>query len=227
MKEQIEIDDLKFNIRSETFDEHTVRYVLKNHTYFKHLDIKEGDKILDIGMNIGTFSVTASKAGADVTGFEPNPENYNLALENISLNNVKVKTYNQAVSNRNGRGWLWLNNNNRGNHSLKYFRGREKISVEVKDIKDILRKNSFNKIKMDCEGEELNIIRTVRDWKSIKIIRLEYHRSLLKDHNNFKLDEMIRKLEADGFEVIGSRKSKWRDQMLTAIRKDIHEERTD
>src|SRR5690606_2136755 len=48
----------------------------------------DGACILDLGANIGAFSVLAGKLGADVVAVEPQPDNYSHLTENLSLNGL-------------------------------------------------------------------------------------------------------------------------------------------
>ena len=58
---------------------------------------------LDLGGNIGTFTVNVLAKGCKVYTYEPEPNNYKLLKKNIDLNSKlyfknRVKTYKKAVS---------------------------------------------------------------------------------------------------------------------------------
>jgi FkbM family methyltransferase len=215
--ELIERGGLKFNVRKETLDEWVVDEVLDNSAYMKHLMVKEGDIVLDIGMNIGVFTIDCINRFATVVSFEPEPENFKLANKNISENSFNGETFNMGVSNVDKEVKLYLNNKkNRGNHSTTKFAGREEITMKCRGINEVLNEYDFNKAKIDCEGEEYNILMAVKDWKNVERIRLEWHRRILKDEKNIKFNEIIKNLEGHGFEVICKRDGKGWVQMITA-----------
>ena len=218
--EQIKRNNLNFNIRPNTLDEWIVDEVLTPSCYMNHLCINSDDIVLDIGMNIGVFSVIALQEGAEVVAFEPEAENYAIAKSNIELNNYTADIYQMGISNKEKQISLYLNNKkNRGNHSTTKFRGRSEIKINCADINKVLKKREFTKIKMDCEGEEYKIIMAVKTWMQIKKIRFEWHRRILQDENNFLFTNMIEKLESDGFDVIAKRDGKGWTQMITANKK--------
>lgn len=73
-------------------------YILKEHewessiTKFIKDNLKEGQTFVDVGANIGYYSILASKLVGDkgrVFAFEPAPDCYQVLLKNIELNNCK------------------------------------------------------------------------------------------------------------------------------------------
>jgi FkbM family methyltransferase len=59
-------------------------------------EIQEGEVLVDIGANVGMYTVFAAKVrGANVLAFEPESQNYAVLNKNISLNNLgdQVKAY--------------------------------------------------------------------------------------------------------------------------------------
>lgn len=72
--------------------------------YFQKI-IAEDSIIIDIGANIGYYALLESQLAAKghVYAIEPVPENYNLLLRNIALNDCRnLSTYNLAIGNVNG-----------------------------------------------------------------------------------------------------------------------------
>ena len=122
----------------------------------KPLAINADDIVLDIGMNIGVFTVQAMDKGAKVVSFEPEPQNYLMAKSNVELNKSTmeefdaVELHNKGVSNENKTISLFLNNKkNRGNHSTTKFKGREEIKIDCVDINDVLKTRKFTKAKIN------------------------------------------------------------------------------
>ena len=210
---------LQFKLRNDTLDEYMLNEALMPREYVKPMQLRRGDVVLDIGMNIGGFSIFADFIGAKLISYEPDPSNYEIACDNIELNNSKVKAYNKAVADKSGTISFYINTlKNRGVHSIIPTNGRKVLSVECEDINEILKRESPNKIKIDCEGAEYSIIKAVKEWGSVRLIRMEWHRKMLKDESNEKLDEVWDILLHAGFRIKGKRNGRGWVQMLTAER---------
>lgn len=68
--------------------------------YLKNIQL--GDKVVDIGANVGYFTVLAAKLVGEngtVIGYEANPEVYSILRDNISMNwlTKQTKLYNKAI----------------------------------------------------------------------------------------------------------------------------------
>jgi len=155
-------------------------------------EIKDADTILDIGAHIGLFALYASQfcKNGKIYCFEPVNENFNLLTENLKLNNIRNVIANKlAVSSKSGNVTIYLNEDESG-HSM-YLSGPKSVQVQSISLKDIIDSNNLEKsdfIKMDCEGEEYEIINSVPKeyFEKIKKICIEYHfadekPSLIKD----------------------------------------------
>ena len=89
---------------------HQIDPVLYEEIYLKniyfHEIIKEGMNIVDVGANIGAYTILAAeKVGKDgkVIAIEPEPRNYEQLLENIKLNNFQnVIPKNIALTDHEG-----------------------------------------------------------------------------------------------------------------------------
>jgi FkbM family methyltransferase len=165
----------KFKIRKDKIDAFTVDEVFKC-GYFKHLELNKTDTVLDIGMNIGVFTVAASKLAKKVIAYEPDIVNFNLAKENIKLNNVtNVEIYNKAIAEENGELKLYLNSGVCTDcHSTLEIKGRKFITVKSQSLNDVIEKYKPTKLKVDCEGEELNFM-TNANIENIKNLAMEVH----------------------------------------------------
>ena len=166
---------LKFKIRKDKIDAFTVDEVFKC-GYFKNLQLNKKDVVLDIGMNIGVFTIAASKLCKKVIAYEPDLVNYNLAKENIKLNNIiNVEIYNKAISQNSGELKLYINSGVCTDcHSTLEIKGREYKTVKAACVNDVIKKHNPNKIKIDCEGEELNFMADA-NLENITNIAMEVH----------------------------------------------------
>jgi len=57
------------------------------------LNIKKGDRVADMFCGIGNFSLPLARQGAEVLGFELNPEQIDIAKKNAALNQLEAKTH--------------------------------------------------------------------------------------------------------------------------------------
>jgi FkbM family methyltransferase len=212
-------NNISYYVRPNTLDEWVVDEVSGDAAYIRPLKIKANDIVLDIGMNIGVFTVTASKKKAIVYGFEPDVENFKMAEKNCEINNVNAIIQNVAISDVVKEQYLYLNEKkNRGQHSFTKVKGRRKTKVFCKGINDVIAEYKPNKIKIDCEGEEYNILKAIKSWDGIEAIRLEWHRRILQDSTNTKFEEIIEVMLNAGFDMIGKKDGKGWTQMVTFIK---------
>jgi len=135
-----------------------------SHYLSKNIDFEDDDIALDIGANIGWYSILLNKLMPDtgrIYAFEPDPLNYELLSENIRLNNVKnVLAVNNALSNKKEIKKLYqYSNKNLGRHSLLYINEGDSVEVEALVLDQFLEDNDidFTKVKfakIDIEGYE-------------------------------------------------------------------------
>ncbi len=142
------------------------------------------NSFLDIGANIGYFTVTIGDSFANkglVVGIEPEPINFKILKRNIENNNVKAIIEPLALSDKEGSAELLVNIDNKGGHSLfahdpSYYSG--KVTVKTSTLNNIIRKYNFIEpilVKIDVEGYELNVLRAGEDLLKKKcIIILEF-----------------------------------------------------
>ena len=133
--------------------------------------IKSGDTVLDIGANIGYYTLMLSKAvgkTGKIYSFEPEPNNFELLKKNVSINKCdNVILVNSAVGKEDGKLKLYLSDPKfigaNGMHRIypsKYSSG-ETIEVDIISLDNYLDPNvkkNISFIKIDAEGSELPII---------------------------------------------------------------------
>jgi FkbM family methyltransferase len=170
--------------------------------------IKPGMIVLDVGANIGYYSLVSAKIVGNkgkVYAFEPEPNNFNLLLKNIKVNNYEnIIPVNMAASNKNGNAQLFLDKNNFGNQSLASknvpeCRGVIAIKTITLDkyFKDIIKNKNMDIIKMDAQGAEGMVLEGAKNiLKKNPIIITEFSPIALKNMGTSpqKMLENIRKL---------------------------------
>ena len=123
--------------------------------------LRPGDAFVDIGANIGWFTLLAAPLVGDtgkVIAFEPEPANMAILKQNIALNTLhNVELAATAVADRNETMTLYLCPTDRGSHALyRTDDGRSSIQVAAVRLDDYLGAfaGRIALIKMDIEGAE-------------------------------------------------------------------------
>jgi FkbH-like protein/FkbM family methyltransferase len=83
--------------------EYLYKEIFEEHSYLKHgIRLRDGATVLDIGANIGLFSLFVMSRCADATvyAFEPAPAAYDLLKANCDAYGLDVRTFNLGVSDR-------------------------------------------------------------------------------------------------------------------------------
>jgi FkbM family methyltransferase len=172
-------------------------------------EIGDKDTVIDIGANMGVFSIYAAKRAknGNVYSFEPFKEHYARLERDIKLNNLKnVHLFNEAVAKKVGKQSLFLSDVSSGMHSLySKNKGKNNPTVNITTLNKVIKDNNLYKngidfLKIDCEGAEYDIIySTSKNYMNkIKRISMEY-----EDMDDKKMNHMYMKrfLENSGFEV--------------------------
>lgn len=122
---------------------------------------------LDIGANLGLHTIILSRLGYNVKSFEADPTTFKKLKINLERNLCQnYKIYNFAVSDFNGSSKFYqvtdnLTANTLENSSKKVYGKFKVIKVNVKKIAKYLPKSNVL-IKLDVEGAEYNILKTIK-----------------------------------------------------------------
>jgi len=124
-------------------------------------EIKKGDVVLDLGANIGYYTLIFGKLvgkRGKVFAFEPDPTNFSLLKKNVEMNGYKnVELVQKAVSNKTGKIKLYLCEDNKGDHRIyNSHDGRQSIEIEAIRLDDYFKNynGAVDFIKMDIQGAE-------------------------------------------------------------------------
>ncbi|MCP9751946.1 FkbM family methyltransferase [Ferruginibacter sp. HRS2-29] len=141
----------------------------ENEIVFMQKFLKPGDTFLDIGSNIGLFSLLASGivgANGKIIAFEPSPLTYSRLMENITLNNfTNITARNIGLSDKPGT--LEMQQSDNGYDAWNTFapadsgKFHKSISVPVATLDDELagvEKEKVALIKLDVEGWEKYVL---------------------------------------------------------------------
>jgi FkbM family methyltransferase len=181
-------------------------------TDFIYETLNEGDVFLDIGANIGYFSLLGAKCVGDsgkVVAFEPIPSLVNQIKSSVKENNIfNIDLINKACGDKEGSMVLTKYDHNIGKSSLINTE-EEGNSTEVINVLTI---DSFckyferiNLIKLDVEGFEPEVLmgakQTLRRLKPIIIFEFAPKRMLKKTDGDEKTKNLFKLLDGLGYEL--------------------------
>jgi FkbM family methyltransferase len=196
-----------FLVRRYTSDGSCVVDVTREGEYFKHFGIMPGDIVVDIGANIGSFSVYAAwlEPSARVLAVEPLGSNYALLKRNGEHNGLKnLETFKCAVMGKAGEITIYHGSADAEGSSSVVKSGvvdeslAEKVPcISFSELLDKVPRVDF--LKVDCEGAEFDFIPDAPSaaLKKVRKIAMEWH-DVRKD---FTHKDLVRKLESEGFRV--------------------------
>jgi FkbM family methyltransferase len=132
--------------------------------------IKNGDVVVDIGANIGYYTLMFARQVGEtgrVFAFEPDPANFSLLKRNVQRNGYRnVELIQKAVAAQSGTLRLYLSDENRGDHRVYNSNdGRPSIAIDAVNLSDYFAayNGPIDFIKMDIQGSEAGALRGMAD----------------------------------------------------------------
>lgn len=179
--------------------------------YFRHIPKqvfkkKSSPIIIDIGANVGFFSMSAFAQfpKAKIYAFEPHPFCFQV-LSSYKKDNQDLKwnIYNKAVSDKNEP--ITLNTSSIEAFATMTSTFKHKTIHDKVFTVDAIRLDSFIKeeqiteidfIKLDCEGAEYSILYSLpaETFDHIKSLGIETHRGMEEDQNIYSLNKYFQNL---------------------------------
>ncbi|WP_201619082.1 FkbM family methyltransferase [Psychrobacter maritimus] len=168
------------------------------------LDIKNEPVIIDIGANIGSFSIYAHRLNKHLNptiyAFEPHPDNANLTEANFKRNGLgNYRIIQKAVAGTDGIASFDIS----GAFDAFKLNDKSAKTIEVTTVRlsSFCIRNSIDKIhllKMDIEGGEYDVIEHDLNFikEKVEVMFIEYHNFDVNDGQSI----LIKALEAS-FEI--------------------------
>lgn len=195
---EVTIDGIRMMVRRRSSDLFVVREIFKRKLY--------GDPpsgvVVDLGANIGAFSLYAARTATRVYAFEPESSNFAQLKKNSDLNRaLPIHIFKKAAAGKTGLAPLFPTSINKGASSLVYKRSESLEQVETLTLEHILSLCSLTHVdflKVDIEGSEYELFEdaSVHTLRRINTIVMETHRV----HGKHVRD-INAKLESAGFHV--------------------------
>jgi FkbM family methyltransferase len=152
--------------------------------------VGSGDVVVDIGANHGFVSGYFAARGARVFAFEPDPEVFVLLQGNLDRNDLasRVVARQWAIADHDGRTAFFATDTLGGGQSSTEAKFVSDLAVPVASAMEVecrtlktacdgLGISRIRLLKIDCEGAELGILRTLDSafLDRVDSIALEYH----------------------------------------------------
>ena len=178
-------------------------FINKDYDKIDECKISNDDVVLDIGGNCGFFALYSIQNGASkVYSVEPVKTSFEQIVK-LSNNFPEIIPINKAVSETNGTVIMSVDEESSATncvtHYSEMFGGNSnKEIVDSININDLLLniKEKINFMKVDCEGSEFELFKTISDdnLKKIDMIIVEVHGDVIEKfvsdrliHSGFKL----------------------------------------
>lgn len=169
-------DDVKINLYKDSVLSRLIYEGFeKEETVYVGSILNEGDIFIDIGTNIGLFSLLASKIVGErglVICFEPSPNTFQRLVENVELNNFKnIDTRNIGLSDKSDELNFFMSEN--GYDAWNSFAPSQDNKLEKKIIVPVsfldfelknIDKSLIKVVKIDVEGWEKFVLYGGKDF---------------------------------------------------------------
>ena len=175
-------------------------------------DVGNIHTVLDIGGNIGQFSITmvnmAKVSSIDV--FEPNSEIYKL-LERNTRNYPHIKLFNFGIGKKGSRTFYFEENKSSTGSIVKSNANNDQTALKeikinlVDNVYKITKRRQYDLIKIDVEGSEYEVIAHLKGVKT-KYLYMEISANREKSFYSSEIFELITR-NFGKFEVL------WQDEV--------------
>lgn len=175
-------------------------------------EVKEGDIVLDLGANIGFYTLILAKLvgkKGKVYAFEADSSNFEILKKNVKANGYEnIILENKAVLDKNEKIKFYIDEGNTAGNSV--FKGKK---IKYKEVEAVKLDNYFSKnrkinfIKIDIEGSEykamVGMSKLLKENKNIGIMT-EFYPKLLNEigkENGLPAINYLKFLRNCGFEL--------------------------
>ncbi len=176
-------------------------FVAREQDMGSHLAMKENETFVDVGANVGSYTLSAAKEykdkGVKIIAVEAHPDNYRALCRNIQINNFRnVKTINKVVTDHKGNVTLYERSHDGSRVDSDLYSiydteslaqnnilhpGGNLLQLEGDTLDNMLLDERVDVMKMDIEGAEVTALKGARNTlNKLRKIIVEIH----GDNNN-------------------------------------------
>ena len=168
--------------------------------------VAKNDLCIDVGANMGYYTIWFSKFSNNIYSFEPNLVNFNRLKRNIAINysHNSVKAFDVALGEKDGTAILTKNLDIK-NHILPFDSVEGGDVVALKRLDSILSENKVTEIaylKIDVEGFELDVLKGLGDYfinHKVDIIQIEINSAI--KNSTYSLNDFLSFLSINNYKL--------------------------
>ncbi|MCX6726769.1 MAG: FkbM family methyltransferase [Candidatus Shapirobacteria bacterium] len=139
--------------------------------------INKNSMVVDVGANIGYYTLLMAKVAKKVYAFEPDKDCFEILKKNVEENKLEnVVLFNKAVGSRNKKVGIVRNEDNYGDSRVG--KGNE---VECVRLDDVI-KEKVDLVKIDVQGYEIEVLEGMKNMV-VPIIFMEIDKENIKTLN--------------------------------------------
>ena len=178
---------------------------------FLHTNLRPGMCVVDVGANLGLYTLVAAQLGCRVHAYECNPEMIDLLERNVAMNwlDDRVTVVRKAASNTSGPARFFAPREMRGLGSLvQPLEGRTlrsavaDITVECERLDTGLAETGFiDLLKIDTEGAESEVLEGAEELlnaRGVGMLAIEYRSDAMDDLSRARMEERLAWAAAQG-----------------------------
>jgi FkbM family methyltransferase len=135
--------------------------------------LRPGDLFVDVGANIGSYSIWAGELGAEVIAFEPADDTFALLAENVALNGYAITAIQAAAGASCGMARFTS-----GRDCVNRLDLEGGVEARMVTIDSVIGDRTVDGIKIDVEGFEIEVLRGCERALSqhrLRLIQLEWN----------------------------------------------------
>jgi FkbM family methyltransferase len=135
--------------------------------------LRGGDLFLDVGANVGTYTIWAAECGAEVIALEPAADTYRLLRENVALNGYQVTTIQAAAGAECGTARFTA-----GLDAVNRLDPAGPVETRLVTIDSLIGGRYVAGMKVDVEGSEIDVLQgcvQALAERRIGLIQLEWN----------------------------------------------------
>jgi len=207
----LSLGKLEWKMKLHTGKVYEPEEMLKSNKFYEPNIMRECFKLLDkdtifvdIGANMGVFSLPACQLCKNVIAIDPDIDRCLWIAENGFINQIdNLQTINLAIADYEGKGYTGCNMSpSLSGRNFRFSTDKNKYSnskmTRVNKLDNIFIEKDKYVVKIDVEGSEYLVLngmeQMIKDNPNIKIV-CEVHEKMMKDIFNITLDDFNKLLD--------------------------------
>ncbi|HEV2068624.1 MAG TPA: FkbM family methyltransferase [Acidimicrobiales bacterium] len=159
--------------------------------------MKPGDTFVDVGANVGTYTLWAADLGARAIAVEPDPTARALLCENLALNGYDIEVLPVALADAQGTMRLTSGLDGANHLLVRGKAGVETQEVQVDTLDNVIGDRTIAGVKIDVEGAEALVLSGAQQAlasQRIRCLQLEWNEMsrVVRGHSRQELAQTLK-----------------------------------